>query len=139
MSSASDSASGNAPGRGERRDDDEQPAGEPGAGGADHEREHLRARDVEAGELGGDLVVAHRAEVAPEPAADEVGQQHVGEQRGQAGDPRLPALERERRAERRRAASAGTPSARSSRRGTSGKRCASAGSPTASASVAPAR
>ena len=41
---------------------------------------------VDAGELGGDLVVAHGPPAAPDPAAREVGQQHEGDDQGEPGD-----------------------------------------------------
>src|SRR5205807_5960290 len=47
----------------------EERAGQTGARRADHEGEHLRAGDVDAGEPRRHLIVAHRPEPAPDRAA----------------------------------------------------------------------
>ena len=140
VSSATDSAAGTRPGAASERDHRRaaRPPGPAHAALTTNASTCVRATWMPAS-CGGDLVVAHRPERPPEPAAHEVGEQHVGDQRGQAARS-TPASARAGTSRRAPAGGVGgvTVSPFDAPRNV-GNRCASAGSPTASASVAPAR
>ena len=75
---------------GEPDGEGEHRAGRAGGGGAHHEGRDARPPQVDAGQLGRHLVVAHRPPAPTHPAGREVGQQDVGEHQrgpGQEGDP----------------------------------------------------
>src|SRR3954471_6271395 len=79
---------------GEVRRIDEQGAGQAGAGRADHEGAHLRARDVNPRQRRSDLVVPYRLPETSRTAAPQVGEQDERHYGRREGDPRVPALER---------------------------------------------
>jgi hypothetical protein len=86
----------------ELQHDRQQATPESGATRADDERQRLRATDAQPAQRRGDLVVAHGPQRAPQATVDQVVEHEQNDQRAGAGDPGLPAFEREARAEPRR-------------------------------------